>query len=232
MEATQVSTGGSPGTHVGHCPRTNLHGREDGGTGRLLLARWIVSSLCLRFQLCLLVATMAQLSQPESLPALTLSLSAIDLSVCAALPPPPISSQPCGSEVTDQATGAWGGELGAPGGASWGPLGGRAGGPWLIGIHAPSLHCLFGAELIKISKVLSAVSAQFPRVCLPSPTLLCRASAGPPETPSQGSPCSARCVPGRSGEPRSASLASHGSAASWLCDLGRSLCLSASFSYL
>lgn len=126
MEATQVSTtpiaGGSPGTHVGHCPRTNLHGREDGGTGRLLLARWIVSSLCLRFQLCPLVATMAQLSQPESLPALTLSLSAIDLSVCAALPPPPISSQPCGSEVTDQATGAWGGELGAPGGASWGSL--------------------------------------------------------------------------------------------------------------
>lgn len=92
------------------------------GPGRLLLARWIMSSLCLRFQPCPLVATVAQPNQQGSLLTLTLSLAAIDLSLCSALPPPPISSQLCGSEVTDQVTGA---------------KGVRAGGPWLIGIQVP-----------------------------------------------------------------------------------------------
>lgn len=90
------------------------------GPGRLLLARWVVSSLCLRFQPCPLVATVAQPSQQGSLLALTLSLTANDLGLGSALPPPPISSQLCGSEVTEQVTGA---------------KGVRAGGPWLIGIQ-------------------------------------------------------------------------------------------------
>lgn len=91
------------------------------------------------------------------------------------------------------------------------------------GLVSPSLPCLLGAELIKISKELSAVSAQFPYVSPPQPS---SASAEPPEAPSQGSPCSARWVSGRSGEPRSANLASHGSVASWLCDPGRSVFVS------
>lgn len=67
------------------------------------------------------------------------------------------------------------------------------------------------------------MSAQFPYVSPPQPS---SASAEPPEAPSQGSPCSARWVSGRSGEPRSANLASHGSVASWLCDPGRSVFVS------
>ena len=120
-------------THVPqypHCWRRSLPESQSAwqrgqrGPGRLLLARWIMSSLCLRFQPCLPVATMAQSSQPGSPPALTLSLTAFDLSLCSAPPPPPISSQLCGSEVTDAVTRCWGG--------GW-ELGG--GGPWLIGIQ-------------------------------------------------------------------------------------------------
>lgn len=158
------------------------------------------SDSSVRFQLCPLVATVAQLSQPGSLPALTLSLAAADLSICPALPPPPFGSQLCGSGVIEQV------------------MGRRAGGPCLIGIHVRSLHCLFGADK-NFRGTFCCVSTTSPSV---SPLQPSSASAGPPETPSQGS---AHCVPGRSGEPRSASLASHGSATGCVTWAGQSLSL-------